>query len=112
MEEGEEDPRVSSLITDLEETLNNESQQSSLHFHLSTLQNLISLLNTNDSQILSQFLSSKSLSLSSLLPSLTSAMDSDPTHLSLLSSKIYPSLPPIPLFSLFSLSFPLALSGS
>ncbi|KAJ6430909.1 hypothetical protein OIU84_018420 [Salix udensis] len=106
--EEEEETTVCALITDLEETLNTQNQSHQLPFTLPTLRNLQSLLDSNDPKILSQLLSnlsSKSFSLSSLLPPLTSAMDSAPTHLSLLSSKIYLSLilfPNSPVFSLFN----------
>ncbi|KAB5537380.1 hypothetical protein DKX38_014913 [Salix brachista] len=106
--EEEEETTVCALITDLEETLNTQNQSHPLPFTLPTLRNLQSLLDSNDPKILSQLLSnlsSKSFSLSSLLPPLTSAMDSAPTHLSLLSSKIYLSLilfPNSPVFSLFN----------
>ncbi|KAJ6313642.1 hypothetical protein OIU77_015013 [Salix suchowensis] len=106
--EEEEETTVCALITDLEETLNTQNQSHPLPFTLPTLRNLQSFLDSNDPKILSQLLSnlsSKSFSLSSLVPPLTSAMDSAPTHLSLLSSKIYLSLillPNSPVFSLFN----------
>ena len=97
--EEEEESTVCALITDLEETLNTQKQSHPLPFTLPTLQNLQSLLDSNDPQILSQLLSnlsSKSFSLSSLLP---------PTHLRHGLSP-YASFPPILKNLPISYSFP------
>ncbi|EEF45547.1 condensin, putative [Ricinus communis] len=96
---------ISATISELEETIQTNPTQ---NLSLSTLENLQSLLDTNDPQVLAQFfidLSSKSISIASLLSPLTSTMDSGPTHLSLLSSKSYLSLllsPNSPVFTLFT----------
>ncbi|XP_012083953.1 condensin-2 complex subunit D3 [Jatropha curcas] len=97
---------ISRIIADLEETHCNQNPPPPLS--RSTLEDLQSLLDNNDPELLDQFffdLSSKSISLSSLLPPLTSTMDSGLTYLSLLSSKVYLSLllsPNSPVFTLFT----------
>ncbi|KAA8527448.1 hypothetical protein F0562_034837 [Nyssa sinensis] len=75
-------------------------------FDLQTL--LDNTLNYNDTIDIERFydeLSTKNLSPSSLVRPITSAMDSGPTHLSLLASKVYLSLllsPNAPVFTLFT----------
>ncbi|XP_058000935.1 uncharacterized protein LOC110633017 isoform X2 [Hevea brasiliensis] len=97
---------VTRIIADLVETHCNQSPTPLLS--RSTLEDLQSLLDTNDPQLLDQFffdLSSKSISPSALLPPLTTTMDSGPTHLSLMSSNAYLSLllsPNSPVFTLFT----------
>lgn len=101
----EEDATISRIITDLEETLNQNPTTPISH---STLQDLQSLLNTNDPDLIFRFfdqLPSKGLSVSSLIHPISSAMDGGPTNLSLLASKVYLSLllsPNSPVFTLFT----------
>ncbi|XP_065863666.1 uncharacterized protein [Euphorbia lathyris] len=97
---------MSRIIADLEE--NHCNQNPPLPFSRSTLQDLQSLLDNDEPDLLNQFflnLSSKSISPSSLLPPLTVTMDSGPINLSLLSSNAYLSIllsPDSPVFTLFT----------
>ncbi|CAN1247584.1 Condensin-2 complex subunit CAP-D3 [Linum perenne] len=105
----EEQELLSRLIANLEEAREDTSSQTPTHpLSRSALNDLHFILNADDSHLLDQFfslLSLKSLSPSSLLPPLTSAMDSGPVNLSLLSSEAYLSLllcPNSPVFTLFN----------
>lgn len=101
----EEEAITSRIITDLEEILNQNQTAPISH---STLLDLESLLQSNDPDTLYRFteqLSSRNLSLSSLIPPISSAMDAGPTNVSLLASKVYLSLllsPNSPVFTLFT----------
>lgn len=101
----EEDSTISRIIADVEETLNHQQTAQISH---STLRKLESLLDENDPEIICRFsdqLSSKNLSLSSLIAPISSAMDSGPTNLSLQASKVYLSMllsPNSPVFTLFT----------
>ncbi|CAL1413239.1 unnamed protein product [Linum trigynum] len=105
----EEQELLSRIVADLEEARDSSSRTPSPPLSRSTLLDLQSILNADDAaDLLDQFfsrLSSKSLSPSSLLPPLTSAMDSGPISISLLSSQAYLSLllcPNSPVFTLFN----------
>ncbi|KAJ4834078.1 hypothetical protein Tsubulata_016276 [Turnera subulata] len=93
------DDTITSIIADLEETqLSNDNKLSS-----QTLQNLQSLLDSNDPQLIDQLFST--IPPSSLLPPLTATMDSAHSPLSLHSSNAYLSLllaPNSPVFTLFN----------
>ncbi|WCJ23486.1 Condensin-2 complex subunit CAP-D3 [Euphorbia peplus] len=97
---------MSRIISDLEE--NHCNQNPPLPLSRSTLEDLQSLLDNDDPELLNQFflnLSSKSISVSSLLPPFTVTMDFGPINLSLLSSNAYLSLllsPDSPVFTLFT----------
>lgn len=102
----EEEAIIARIITDFEETL---SQNQTTPISHSTLLELESLLQSNDPDTLYRFTdqlsSKKKLSLSSLIPPISCAMDAGPTNLSLLASKIYLSLllsPNSPVFTLFT----------
>ncbi|KAJ0035105.1 hypothetical protein Pint_24509 [Pistacia integerrima] len=103
--EEEEDATISRIVTDLEETLNQNPTSPISH---STLLDLQSLLNTNDPDLIFRFfdqLPSRNLSISSLITPISSVMDGGPTNLSLLGSKVYLSLllsPNSPVFTLFT----------
>ncbi|KAI9196349.1 hypothetical protein LWI28_023173 [Acer negundo] len=113
----EEDATISRIIADLEETLTNSSSNSNHNHHhhqaapisQSTLTDLQSLLDANDPDIVFRFFdnlsSKKNFSASSLVPPISSAMDSTTTNLSLSASKVYLSLllsPNSPVFTLFT----------
>ncbi|KAK2645835.1 hypothetical protein Ddye_021030 [Dipteronia dyeriana] len=114
--EEEEDATISRIIADLEETLANSSSNSNHNHHHqaapishSTLKDLQSLLDANDPDIVFRFFdnlsSKKNFSASSLIPPISSAMDSTTTNLSLSASKVYLSLllsPNAPVFTLFT----------
>ncbi|KAI9195668.1 hypothetical protein LWI28_017082 [Acer negundo] len=115
--EEEEDATISRIIADLEETLTNSSSNSNHNHHhhqaapisQSTLTDLQSLLDANDPDIVFRFFdnlsSKKNFSASSLVPPISSAMDSTTTNLSLSASKVYLSLllsPNSPVFTLFT----------
>ncbi|CAI0466838.1 unnamed protein product [Linum tenue] len=107
----EEQELLSRIVADIEEARDSNSSSSqtpSPPLSSSTLLDLQSILDAGDADLLDQFfsrLSSKSLSPASLLPPLTSAMDSGPIYISLLSSQAYLSLllcPNSPVFTLFN----------
>ncbi|KAK3189568.1 hypothetical protein Dsin_029129 [Dipteronia sinensis] len=114
--EEEEDATISRIIADLEETLTNSSSNSNHNNHHqaapishSTLTDLQSLLDANDPDIVFRFFdnlsSKKNFSASSLVPPISSTMDSTTTNLSLSASKVYLSLllsPNSPVFTLFT----------
>jgi len=98
---------ISRILSEVEEIrhLDNPTTQLSEP----ALLDLQTLLDSNDSELLDRLfdgLSSKSLSLPNhLVRPIASAMDSGPTHLSLLASKVYLSLllsPNAPVFTLFT----------
>ncbi|KAK0607776.1 hypothetical protein LWI29_020360 [Acer saccharum] len=114
--EEEVDATIARIVADLEETLTNSSSNSNHNQHHqaapishSTLTDLQSLLDANDPDIVFRFFdnlsSKKNFSASSLVPPISSAMDSTTTNLSLLASKVYLSLllsPSSPVFTLFT----------
>ncbi|KAL5849450.1 hypothetical protein ACOSQ4_007463 [Xanthoceras sorbifolium] len=110
----EEDATISKIIADLEETITNSPKPNHRHHQAapishSTLADLQSLLDANDPDIVFRFFdhlsSKKNLTASSLVPPISSAMDSSPSNLSLSASKVYLSLllsPNSPVFTLFT----------
>ncbi|GAV74919.1 Cnd1 domain-containing protein [Cephalotus follicularis] len=101
----EEEATISRIITELEETYdnNNHNQNKPTFISHSTLTDLQSLLDTNHLQTISHFF--QSLSTPSLLSLLSSTMDSAPTNLSLSASNLYLSLllsPNSPVLTLFT----------
>lgn len=100
---------ISRLVTELETNVNLNNPDPQTGISESVLLDLQSLfddtLDSESADLLWQDLSSRNLSSSSLVRLITHTMDSGPSHLSLLASKLYLSIllsPNSPVFTLFT----------